>query len=116
MFQNQVDESDFTGELYASKSAECLNSCNDAAYPANMLLRSSTVIDGETGVQALLEKIKELLVSCGYGNGVTEMDEKDFPALVKGINSDAVNYSPAMILTDEEIESLLVQIKGGIAG
>ena len=72
--------------------------------------------DGETGVQALLDRIRELLVSCGYGNGIAEMDEKDFPALVKGINSDAVNYSPAMILTDEEIKSLLMQIKGGIAG
>ena len=49
----RVDESNFTGELYASKA--CLASCAcrepGAAYPVDMLLRSSTVIEGEAVMQ-----------------------------------------------------------------
>lgn len=70
--------------------------------------------DRERGVQALLDRLKELLLACGYGDGLKEIDDKDIPFLVRGINSDAVNYSPAMILTDGEIRSLLTEIKGGI--
>lgn len=47
----KVDESDFTGELYASKSADCLSCDKESAYPVNMLLRSSTVIEGEAVMQ-----------------------------------------------------------------
>lgn len=46
-----VDESDFTGELYASKNAEGATGGKETAYPANMLLRSSTVIEGEAIMQ-----------------------------------------------------------------
>ena len=40
-----VDESIFTGELYAHKSAEAIQQEN-ATYPSNFLLRGTTVIDG----------------------------------------------------------------------
>lgn len=47
----RVDESNFTGEIYASKNAEGKDTGKEAAYPANMLLRSSTVIEGEAIMQ-----------------------------------------------------------------
>lgn len=40
-----VDESIFTGELYAHKSAEDVH-LENATYPNNFLLRGTTVIDG----------------------------------------------------------------------
>lgn len=43
----RVDESNFTGELYASKNVEGDSGGQEVAYPANMLLRSSTIIEGE---------------------------------------------------------------------
>lgn len=48
----RVDESNFTGEIYASKNAEGKDTGKEAAYPANILLRSSTVIEGEAIMQA----------------------------------------------------------------
>lgn len=47
----KVDESDFTGELYATKNADGETGGKETAYPANMLLRSSTVIEGEAVMQ-----------------------------------------------------------------
>lgn len=47
----RVDESNFTGELYASKNVDALVDDTEAAYPSNMLLRSSTVIEGEAVMQ-----------------------------------------------------------------
>ena len=66
----RVDESDFTGELYASKSAECLNSVKETAYPANMLLRSSTVIEGEA-----VMKVTKIGTDTEEGKGVLQSHE-----------------------------------------
>lgn len=66
----KVDESDFTGELYASKSAECLNSVKETAYPANMLLRSSTVIEGEA-----VMKVTKIGTDTEEGKGVLQSHE-----------------------------------------
>ena len=41
-----IDESDFTGEPYASKTAIEADFNPDATYPSNYLLRGSTVIEG----------------------------------------------------------------------
>ncbi|MBO2516419.1 MAG: hypothetical protein CW338_03965 [Clostridiales bacterium] len=71
--------------------------------------------DRDAAARALLDRVKELLIACGYGDGMKQIDEKDYPVLVKGVDSDAVNYSPAMVLTDEQVASLLDQIKKGIA-
>lgn len=66
----RVDESDFTGELYASKSAECLNSVKETAYPANMLLRSSTVIEGDAVMQ-----VTKIGTGTEEGKGVLQSHE-----------------------------------------
>ena len=50
----RVDESNFTGEIYASKNAEGKDTGKEAAYPSNKLLRSSTVIEGEAIMQVTL--------------------------------------------------------------
>lgn len=42
----RVDESNFTGELYADKFVVIPEDKKDATFPANMLLRGSTVIEG----------------------------------------------------------------------
>ena len=45
----RVDESNFTGELYANKTTDETRFDNDATYASNFLLRGSTVIEG-TGI------------------------------------------------------------------
>lgn len=42
----RVDESNFTGELYANKTTEEADFDPDATYPSDFLLRGSTVIEG----------------------------------------------------------------------
>lgn len=42
----RVDESDFTGELYANKTTNENEFDNEATYKSNVLLRGSTVIEG----------------------------------------------------------------------
>lgn len=42
----RIDESNFTGELYANKTANEAEFNKDATYPSNFLLRGSTVIEG----------------------------------------------------------------------
>ena len=42
----RVDESNFTGELYANKTAVEADFDKDATYPSDFLLRGSTVIEG----------------------------------------------------------------------
>ena len=42
----RVDESNFTGELYANKTTNEADFDSDATYPSNFLLRGSTVIEG----------------------------------------------------------------------
>lgn len=42
----RIDESNFTGELYANKTTEEKDFDKEATYPSNFLLRGSTVIEG----------------------------------------------------------------------
>lgn len=60
-----VDESVFTGEMYASKNWESTSDDNHAAYPANKLLRSSTVIEGNAFMQ-----VEQIGVDTEEGKGV----------------------------------------------
>lgn len=47
----KVDESNFTGELYADKTTDESEFDPDATYPSNFLLRGSTVIEGNAVYQ-----------------------------------------------------------------
>ena len=47
----RVDESDFTGELYANKTTDEEEFDKDATYPSDFLLRGSTVIEGNAVYQ-----------------------------------------------------------------
>lgn len=76
-----VDESDFTGELYATKNAEGSNGRKETAYPANMLLRSSTVIEGEaimqvTGIGTNTEEGKGVLQAHEDNNIKTPLNKQ----------------------------------------
>lgn len=66
----RVDESNFTGELYASKNAEGITGDKEVAYPANMLLRSSMVIEGEAVMQ-----VKKIGLETEEGKGVLQASE-----------------------------------------
>lgn len=66
----RVDESNFTGELYASKNVEGETGDKEVAYPANMLLRSSTVIEGEAVMQ-----VKKIGLETEEGKGVLQANE-----------------------------------------
>ena len=67
----KVDESNFTGELYASKNAEGIMGDAEVAYPANMLLRSSTVIEGEAVMQ-----VQKIGIYTEEGKGVMQANEE----------------------------------------
>lgn len=66
----RVDESNFTGEIYASKNAEGMSNGRDTAYPTNMLLRSSTVIEGEAIMQ-----VQKIGLETEEGKGVLQANE-----------------------------------------
>lgn len=66
----RVDESNFTGEIYASKNAEGKDTGKEAAYPANMLLRSSTVIEGDAIMQ-----VTKIGLDTEEGKGVLQASE-----------------------------------------
>ncbi|MCQ2077463.1 MAG: calcium-translocating P-type ATPase, PMCA-type [Bacteroidaceae bacterium] len=66
----KVDESDFTGELYASKNAEITEGISETAYPTNILLRSSTVIEGEAVMQ-----VTKIGTETEEGKGVLQSHE-----------------------------------------
>lgn len=66
----RVDESNFTGEIYASKNAEGITNGRETAYPPNMLLRSSTVIEGEAIMQ-----VQKIGLDTEEGKGVLQANE-----------------------------------------
>jgi len=66
----RVDESNFTGELYASKNAEGTSDGQECAYPVNMLLRNSTVIEGEAIMQ-----VQKIGIDTEEGKGVLLANE-----------------------------------------
>lgn len=66
----RIDESNFTGELYATKSALESEQRSDATYPSNFLLRGSTVIEG-TGVY----RVTAIGMDTEEGKGVARVQE-----------------------------------------
>ncbi|MCQ2196230.1 MAG: calcium-translocating P-type ATPase, PMCA-type [Bacteroidaceae bacterium] len=66
----RVDESNFTGELYATKTVDAASDTYVAAYPADKLLRSSIVIEG-TGVM----RVDSVGVDTEEGRGVMRSAE-----------------------------------------
>lgn len=66
----RVDESDFTGEMYANKSVDEAEFDSEATYPSNFLLRGSTVIEGRATMQ-----VKAIGVDTEEGRGVAQSSE-----------------------------------------
>lgn len=66
----RIDESNFTGELYANKTTVKDGFDKDATYPSNFLLRGSTVIEGN-GVF----KVTEIGMNTEEGKGVARTQE-----------------------------------------
>lgn len=66
----RVDESNFTGELYATKTVDAVSDQYVAAYPADKMLRSSIVIEG-TGVM----RVDTIGVDTEEGKGVMRSAE-----------------------------------------
>jgi Ca2+-transporting ATPase len=61
----RVDESNFTGELYANKTTIEADFDDDATYPSNFLLRGATVIEGNA-----IYKVSAVGMSTEEGRGV----------------------------------------------
>lgn len=66
----RVDESNFTGELYANKTTEVADYDKDATYPSNFLLRGSTVIEGNGVFQ-----VDKIGMQTEEGKGVARTQE-----------------------------------------
>lgn len=66
----RIDESNFTGELYANKTTNESEFKSDATYPSNFVLRGSTVIEGN-GVF----KVTEIGMNTEEGKGVARTQE-----------------------------------------
>lgn len=66
----RIDESNFTGELYANKTANESEFDDDATYKSNFLLRGSTVIEG-TGIF----KVTGIGMNTEEGKGVARTQE-----------------------------------------
>ncbi len=65
-----VDESNFTGEPYADKSAEPENFDDEATFPTNKVLRGSTVIGGNA-----VYHVEQIGLDTVEGNGVKKTQE-----------------------------------------
>ncbi len=61
----------------------------------------------------LISALKNLLDICGLEKGCPLLKEKDYDKLTKMIDADSVNYSPSVTFTDNEIKTLLDQIRRG---
>ena len=66
----RVDESNFTGELYAGKTTVEADFDGDATYPSNFLLRGSTVIEGNG-----IYKVSAIGMDTEEGKGVAITQE-----------------------------------------
>lgn len=66
----RIDESNFTGELYANKTTNEADFQNDATYPSNFVLRGSTVIEGNA-----VYKVTATGMDTEEGKGVARTQE-----------------------------------------
>lgn len=70
--------------------------------------------DIDTSGDKFMNRLKEFLIACGFSNGVSAIKEEDYKMLIKNINADSINYSPAKTFKDKDIIKILEEIKGGI--
>lgn len=68
----RVDESAFTGEMYATKMVDKEKDKNEAAYPSDFLLRGSIVLEGQC-----LYQVKAVGMDTEEGRGVKIIQEED---------------------------------------
>lgn len=66
----RVDESNFTGELYANKTTIEEDFDKDATYPSNALLRGATIIEGNA-----LYRVTHIGMETEEGKGVAQTQE-----------------------------------------
>ena len=64
--------------------------------------------------EKLIAGLKTLLESCGLEKGCDMIQEKDYDRLICMIDEDSINYSPVRTFTDDEIRSLLDEIREGV--
>lgn len=94
----------------------CKDICSKQLYELSLycgLTESET--DTGAAIDRLFDKISDLLAKCGFAGGLEKLDRADYGKLVKGIDYDSINYSPAKTLTDKEIITILDEIKRGNA-
>ena len=60
------------------------------------------------------QALEQLLTACGLEKGCSLIRREDYDKLVRMIEEDSINYSPAKTFTDEEVTALLDQIREGI--
>ena len=67
----------------------------------------------EEAADKMIGVIRQLLEQCGLENACVELQERDYPKLVKMIDADSINYSPSKTFSDREIIRLLDRIRKG---
>ena len=97
----RIDESNFTGELYANKSADEADFDVDATYPSNFLLRGSTVIEGN-GVF----KVTATGMDTEEGKGVARTQEGS--DVETPLNRQLAQLGKAISITSFVIAALIV--------
>lgn len=97
----RVDESNFTGELYANKSADKADFDDDATYPSDFLLRGSTVIEGN-GVF----KVTAIGMDTEEGKGVARTHEGS--DVETPLNRQLAQLGKAISITSFVIAALIV--------
>ena len=97
----RVDESNFTGELYANKSADKVDFDDDATYPSDFLLRGSTVIEGN-GVF----KVTAIGMDTEEGKGVARTHEGS--DVETPLNRQLAQLGKAISITSFVIAALIV--------
>ncbi len=88
----------------------CLNQLWNLAVWCGVAQQEDTPDEAADKMIAALQK---LLDQCGLERGCVELQEKDYPKLVRMIDADSINYSPPKTFSDQEIMRLLDRIRKG---
>ena len=70
----------------------------------------------EEAADKMIAVLRQLLEKCGLEKECVELQEKDYPKLVRMIDADSINYSPSKTFSDQEITRLLDRIRKGEEG
>lgn len=87
--------------------------CSDHLYALAQYCGTAGHQSKADAIDGFLDVLAGLLQTCGFGGGLSCIDKKDYPHLIRAINSDSINYSPPKTLSDKEIIVLLDAIKAG---